>query len=88
MRDQEKVAKPRHRRRSGVVKQFLATPPRPLLQRRLRCFFFMSRPPLLLLRRRESVIVSVSYEATRLPPSRGHERSRTISTPYDIQHPF
>ncbi len=36
----------------------------------------------------ESVIVSISYEATRLPPSRGHERSRTISTPYDIQHPF
>ena len=34
-----------------VVQNFLATPPRPLHQRRLRCFFLMSRPPLLLLRR-------------------------------------
>ena len=39
------------RGRGGVVKDFLATPPRPLHQRRLRCFFLMSQPPLLLLRR-------------------------------------
>ena len=40
-------------RADGVVwsRNFLATPPRPLHKRRLRCFFLMSRPPLLLLRR-------------------------------------
>ena len=40
-------------RADGVVwsRNFLTTPPRPLHQRRLRCFFLMSRPPLLLLRR-------------------------------------
>src|SRR4030095_7060385 len=31
--------------RGGVVQDFLATPPRPLHQRRLRSFFLMSRPP-------------------------------------------
>src|SRR4030095_9843151 len=39
------------RARVGVFMVSVAPPPRPLHQRRLRCFFLMSRPPLLLLRR-------------------------------------
>ena len=51
MRDQEMSRSHiSSRRRGGVVQDFLSTPPRPLHQRRLRCFFLMSRPPLLLLR--------------------------------------
>ena len=53
-------------RADGVVwsRNFFTTPPRPLHQRRLRCFFLMSRPPLLLLRRGAPMRVTSAIRAS------------------------
>jgi len=127
MRDQEKVAKPRHLAQTGWCGQTIpghTTPSAPSKEASLLLLYVAATPPPaeegsrrittpeffassskpLPDRVSAKIYFSFwtglpaeegricdsfgSYEATRLPPSRGHERSRTISTPYDIQHPF